>query len=379
MMQARNDQRFNRPELDLLRFLAFVGVFGFHYIDYAPFDRDAHPIFMAFCTIGAFGVSIFFLLSAFLITELLYRERAQTGRIDIKAFFIRRALRIWPLYFTMLFGLLALGTIVPKVAPTDPWAALSFIFFVGNWWVTEYSWIAGSFDPLWSISVEEQFYVLIPFAIALLLRRRVVVICVAIIAVSYLTIWHYATHPVSGDNGMWTNSLVQFQFFAAGTLLSMGLRGRAPTLPLPLRLMIFAAGLGCWFWALFGFGVKSWDAHPTPVGALIGWGLVLLGAVLIFVSLLGMPRRYAPGWLTYWGRVSYGLYLFHSLVLYATFALLLGWWGTPALFANEPGGAGLWVGTFVSILALFGLAHLSYRYLETPFLRLKDRFAVVGR
>lgn len=378
-MSVNDAGRYDRPELDLLRFLAFVGVFGFHYIDYAPFDHGSHPIFMGFCTIGAFGVSIFFLLSAFLITELLMRERARTGRIAVKAFFIRRLLRIWPLYFTMLFGLLALGLVVPKVAPSEWLAVLSFLLFVGNWYVTVKGWIAGSFDPLWSISVEEQFYLLVPFALALLAVRRVAVICVAVLAVSYAAIWNYAVHPVEGDNGMWTDSLVQFQFFAAGTLLSLGLRGWVPGWSVPVRLAVFAAGLGAWFWALLGFGVKSWDAHPTPLGALAGWGLVLAGAVLIFLSLLGLDRRYAPRWLTYWGRVSYGLYLFHSLVLYLTFGLLLGWFGTPALMDNEQGGPVLWVGSALVFVVLFGMAHVSYRWLESPFLRLKDRFAVVHR
>ncbi|MFV3073809.1 acyltransferase family protein [Niveispirillum fermenti] len=378
-MIAPVDRRFDRPELDVLRFLAFVGVFAFHYIDYAPFDRDAHPVFMAFCTIGAFGVSVFFLLSAYLITELLYRERQAAGRVDVKRFFIRRSLRIWPLYFATLFGLLALGQVVPKVAP-DTWpAVLTFLTFTGNWYVMDQGWIAGSFDPLWSISVEEQFYILVPFAIALLTRRWVVGICLGIIGLSYATILHYAMHPVAGDNGMWTNSLVQFQFFAAGTLLSIGLRGRVPDWGIARRSGLFAAGLGCWLWALWGFGVKSWDAHPTPAGALAGWALVLLGAVLFFLALLGMDRRLAPPWLTYWGRVSYGLYLFHSLVMYLTFGLLLGWFGTPALLSGEPGGPALWAGTALSLLVLFTLAHLSYRYFESPFLRLKQRYAIVRR
>lgn len=378
-MAEKGGRRFDRPELDVLRFLAFVGVFAFHYIDYAPFDRDAYPIFMAFCTVGAFGVSIFFLLSAYLITELLYREWEMAGRIDVKRFFIRRALRIWPLYFTMLFGLLALGQIVPKVAP-DTWpAVLSFLTFTGNWYVTVAGWIAGPFDPLWSISVEEQFYLGIPFAIAGLARRRITILCLAVVGLSFATIWHYATHRVEGDNGMWTNSLVQFQFFATGTLLSILLRGRVPRWGGPLRLLVLAAGIGCWFWALLGFGVKSWDAHPTPIGALAGWGLVLLGAILIFLALLGMDRRLAPPWLTYWGRISYGLYLFHSLVLYLTFGLLMGWFGLPAPLPRDPGGPALWVGTILSLLVLFGMAHLSYRWLELPFLRWKDRFAIVTR
>src|ERR1700722_6435581 len=90
-----NAKRFYRPELDALRFFAFLGVLLHH-----------GPKPQGFLTVvsdaGSFGLLMFFLLSAYLITELLFREREQTGTISWKHFFVRRALRIWPLYYAAL-------------------------------------------------------------------------------------------------------------------------------------------------------------------------------------------------------------------------------------------------------------------------------------
>ncbi|MCU1223032.1 MAG: hypothetical protein JWQ42_1125 [Edaphobacter sp.] len=83
----------------------------------------------------------------------------------------------------------------------------------------------------------------------------------------------YAFDPTSGDNGEWTNSFVQFQFFCAGTLIALLLRGRLVRLPVPMRVVGSLLGFGCWFTALLCFKVQSWEPHPTPVGAVLGWFL----------------------------------------------------------------------------------------------------------
>src|SRR5579863_4606045 len=93
--QAAAGQRFYLPELDVLRFFAFLAVFLFHA---PPLGHRGHSFVDDLATIGIFGVDLFFALSAYLITRLLLREREATGRIDIKSFYIRRLLRIWPLY-----------------------------------------------------------------------------------------------------------------------------------------------------------------------------------------------------------------------------------------------------------------------------------------
>lgn len=100
--------RYYRPELVVLRFIAFTMVFVVHRMDYIPIDPAQNYWLYKICLLGDLGVPVFFLLSAFLITELLFRENDETGRIQFKAFYMRRILRIWPLYFLVFFGLVLL-------------------------------------------------------------------------------------------------------------------------------------------------------------------------------------------------------------------------------------------------------------------------------
>ena len=371
-------KRYYRPELDALRFLAFLCVFCFHRMDYVPTDPIRNPWLFNFSTVGAFGVPVFFLLSAFLITELLLRELAQTHRIHVPAFYARRILRIWPLYFTAFYGLAILARFLPDVGPTTHSSWLAFTLFAGNWYIVRHSWIAGPVDPLWSISVEEQFYIAIPLLVALGGRRALQLTSALLLAASYAVILFYALHSAPiGDNGEWTNSFVHFQFFAAGTILALALRGRLPQLPLPARALTAALALSCWFVALLTFGVKSWDLHPTPIGALAGWALVLAGCTLLFLSLLGLPENCIPRWLAYLGQISFGLYVFHSLILHLVFTqggqalttLTATLHLSPQLRAS--------LGTTIVLAATVLLAHLSYQYFERPFLRLKRRFTFV--
>ncbi len=110
---AHAPRRFYQPELDGLRFYAFLGVFVFHTLPgQAAFYRGLHLplpwLWGAVAKSGGAGVDLFFALSAFLITSLLLRERGQTGEISLRQFYIRRILRIWPLYFVVV----ALGIVL---------------------------------------------------------------------------------------------------------------------------------------------------------------------------------------------------------------------------------------------------------------------------
>src|SRR5271157_1881088 len=101
-----SQEPFYRPELDCLRFFAFLGVFVHHSIPKEPSFFRAHglPVILSnFSYAGAFGVDLFFCLSAYLITKLLLREKDLTGHLNVKAFYVRRILRIWPLYFAFVF------------------------------------------------------------------------------------------------------------------------------------------------------------------------------------------------------------------------------------------------------------------------------------
>ncbi|MCH4893666.1 acyltransferase family protein [Sphingomonas sp. SFZ2018-12] len=367
-----NADRYYRPELDALRFFAFLLTFVWHRMAHLPTDRVADAWAWRLGTIGAFGLPVFFLLSAFLITELLLRERDRMGGVDIGAFYIRRILRIWPLYFAAFYFLVILDFAVPGVGTRDPLAWLAFSLFAGNWYVTIQGWIAAPIDPLWSISVEEQFYLVIPVLIAKGGRRALMAAAVLMLIGAYVTIGIYAWRPLPGDQGQWTNSFFQFQFFAAGVVLAVRLRGQLPRLAAWMRRGAFILGFACWLVAVAVFDVRSWDPQPSFAGAFAGWLLVLVGTLLFFCGTLGIDAQAVPKWLTYLGRISFGLYVIHSLLFVLIFDKALPWLALSTRSLPVNAGA-----TAAVLLLSIGAAHLSFRYFERPIIRLKSRFTYV--
>ncbi len=360
--------RYYRPELDVLRFIAFLFVFMTHRTDLAPIDQARHPWVHAFTQIGVYGVPVFFFLSAFLITELLERERSATGTIDVRAFYVRRILRIWPLYFLVFFGLVLLNHVLPGAGADSPAKWLCFMLFAGNWYITFNGWIEYPVNPMWSLSVEEQFYIVIPF-LALLGRRALIAVNVAVLAVSYgVIVWYargFTTPP--GFSGQWTNSFVHFQFFAGGMLLALALRGRRPDWPVAARAGLWIVAIAAWLVASAVFGIKADYPHSTVAESLAGWGLVLAGAALMLVATLGTPQRFLPAPLVYLGRISYGLYLTHIFFFWLVYDKFKPWLA----------GLGDDVGMLLAFAATVAVASVLYRTFETPFLRLKRRFTVV--
>lgn len=319
---------------------------------------------------------MFFLLSAFLITELLGREQIKTGTINLKAFYFRRILRIWPLYFMVLYGLVAIAYFLPDIAPTKLSAWLAFTFFSGNWYICNHGWLNLPFNPLWSLSVEEQFYIVIPLIALYGGRRGLRIISLVLIAVSYVSILLYALHPAAGFSSQWTNSFVQFQFFSAGTLLSLYLAGRLPRWNILVRSAMASTAVCCWLLSDFYFGVEADSPHATPFGSMLGWSLILVGTILLFLSIFGSSGKTWPKPLVYLGKISYGLYLFHAFILSLVFRT----------FANQvtqlSGAIGLssWrdgIGTVIALAVTIILAMLSYETYERHFLRLKQRFTVI--
>jgi len=374
--------RFYRPELDALRFFAFLAVFACHGL---PFPGGQHPhileatawrILQLVREAGSFGVCLFFVLSSYLITELLRREAGQTGEINLRAFYLRRILRIWPLYFTVLCLSGAVGSIAPAIH-MRPGQLLANLLFVGNWFIVANPTATIPLAWLWSISVEEQFYIVWP-AITRLGGLRCVGICSLLcVPLSAVSIAFAALHWQHLDVTVWLNSAVQFQFFALGALIALFLSGKSPRISRWWRVAMFAAASACWIAASGACLIK--DPLTTPsIGQLyIGYELVALGCLLFFFSALGADVRRVSKRIIYLGKISYGLYVFHGIALLLTTTVRQT---LEALGGPQHGVAffsAYLADRIVGLILTIALSSLSYKYLETPFLKLKSRFTSV--
>jgi peptidoglycan/LPS O-acetylase OafA/YrhL len=225
--------RFYRPELDLLRFLAFLMVWCAH-ASLALRGLVPAKAVAWVNGVGSLGVPVFFFLSAYLITELLRRERAQTGSIDIRKFYIRRVLRIWPLYFGILVAYALLGIWFHGFR-IEPGRLLASCLMVGNWYIGHHPGLTTPLRHLWSISVEEQWYLLWPLLALGLPRRLLLPGCAVIFCVSQYVLIGFA-HAAAEPNAVWVSSGVQAQYLAEGAATALVLGGRIPRLRrLPCR------------------------------------------------------------------------------------------------------------------------------------------------
>jgi peptidoglycan/LPS O-acetylase OafA/YrhL len=185
-------------------------------------------------------------------------------------------------------------------------------------------------------------------------------------------VWLYYLGKVgASDTAVWFNSFVQFECFAGGILLCLVLRGRLPTFALWQRLMLIAGSLSCWFYACYGLHTHFAGLENPGSWPLIGgYALAAMGCVLMLLAFLGVRSKLLPRWAIYLGRISYGLYVYHRFAAYLTSKLLirhLASFKSPIYLLKGALALGLTV----------VLAALSYRYFETPFLKMKKRHSVI--
>ena len=190
---------FYRPELDLLRFLAFFPIFFAHLVPMEGQYYGGHHlsafggkvvIATAYC--GLAGLNLFFVLSAFLISNLLLREREVNGTVNLRAFYIRRILRIWPLYFFAI----ALGFCWQFIDPSQHLGRtyiVAFLLLAGNWPFVFLGNTNSFMAPLWSVSVEEQFYLAWPLFLRRLTKRGMIIFSVGLVLVGGLGVFCLTT------------------------------------------------------------------------------------------------------------------------------------------------------------------------------------------
>ncbi len=359
----------HRPALDGIRGIAWGIVFCSH-------------AFVLPLAIGQAGMFVFFALSGFLITGLLVEERFRTGGVSLSKFFARRALRLLPGLAFFLVGwllvVLATGgtaswtTTVPgggAGAGTSALVALegvgAAVLYVSNW-SEIWGWFTGyvPLGHLWSLAVEEQFYLLwSPVAALLVCRRGRVALgwAAAIAAVASFVDVALRSHgglSLRVDMGSDTRAGA----FLVGAALAVAWSRRARWLRVVEgngRHLVVVGSL-----AVLGWGAWVFDQSVSATLFTATWVAVSLAAGLLVVAFLSDQRPPRNGIVTspaatYVGRRSYGLYLWHYVWL--TWLSRLGLLGVP-----------------LALGATFLSAEVSWRLVERPALAWKRRFAAVS-
>ena len=283
------ERHYYRPELDWLRFMAFLMVFLMHACPVEP-EKYAtlgiphsvaqfviSPIIQA----GGYGVDLFFALSAFLITELLLKEKESTGKVHVRAFYLRRILRIWPLYIT--FILVAMPyEVLSKGIPIRYYVFM--LTFIGNWHAVLFGNLPTLCGNLWSICLEEQFYIVWPNLLGRVQTKRFASILIAMFLFSclYRILYVYTSPPY--PYAVWYNSFTRLDSFALGGLLACALHGRQTVWPRPARVLTFFAAVTI-FWGLGNLPIGGYfGEYPAdhPLAAL---------GVLLIVAFVTSPTR----------------------------------------------------------------------------------------
>jgi peptidoglycan/LPS O-acetylase OafA/YrhL len=363
-----------RPELDVLRFIAFFGVFLFHTASYpVEFYVQRHiPLIFAEVLNGAigggkYGVNLFFALSSYLITDLLIREREQFGALDVRFFYLRRILRIWPLYYFILL----ISVLIPFFDPDHEFGLrylLPFVFLSGNWAFVAFGGLTSvAVSPLWSVSVEEQFYLLWPPVVARLSRRQIVYAALGMILVANFTRVMLLVSSAT-PMALWANTFAHLDSIAAGILLAIMLHGRAPSIRLATRIALLICGAAC-ITARGYFQTVTADSMSWGT-TLFGWPAVAAACAVTLFAFIGLKIQ--QPWLQYLGKISYGLYVYHMFCIMTVDQLL-------AIQHRIRVHTSLHavLREFLALGLTIAVSAVSYAVLEKPFLKLKERFTRV--
>ena len=357
------------PALDGVRGLAVLVVFLYHYGGGAHSSNPALRLIGVCVHAGWCGVTLFFLLSGFLISGILWDKKEQPHWW--RDFYRRRVLRIFPLYYAAL-----LLVLVSAIAVGNAPIAFSRIWIFGLYLQNTPPFSTGSADTgsplmvyhLWSLAVEEQFYLLWPF---LIVRARSLAqarnLCLAVFLLSALfrlVIWRTTVAPLEYDGSLPARA----GELAAGAWLAMCFRDSS-LFQLVRRFaprMLLVAGA-----AFVGVAAIERSFVPETRGMfLAGLPSITLALAALLAIALGdgiVARFMSLRWLRWLGKISYGIYVYH-LLLYPLFA-----WLTRKILPASAGDRYQLVLGAVATLGTLSVAWVSFATLESGFLSLRAR------
>jgi peptidoglycan/LPS O-acetylase OafA/YrhL len=367
--------------LDGIRGLAILLVLSVHFVgDVKPTSRVEQAA-VKLANYGVWGVDLFFVLSGFLITGILLRARSHPSYF--RNFYIRRTLRIFPLYYAVLFALFGVLPFLPSIYPAGLAESATHV----GWLLTytsnvflalKKSWALPYVGHFWSLAVEEHFYLVWPFLVCFLSLDGLVVACV-IGSVGALTLRVVLSACGAGDIAVLVLTPCRLDALFIGALIAI-LQQR-----IGLPALVASARRALAPLAVAVLGLSTWNLLRGTLVAIVlparGSALALFFAALILVSVGARPssvlgRVFASRTLRFFGRYSYGLYVFHGIVAYAMFDRGFDQILNERLGSHAGGMVALAV---VGIGGSVAMSVVSYELFEKRFLGLKERLAPTRR
>jgi peptidoglycan/LPS O-acetylase OafA/YrhL len=364
------------PALDGVRGLAILGVLLFHFV--APVNPkgtlDAAITWLF--SYGALGVDLFFILSGFLITGILYDSLGDP--CYFRNFYMRRVLRIFPLYYAVLVIVFLIVPAIPafrgsEIAGLRSHQAWAWLYGVNIYLAIHGDWVLSYIEHFWSLAIEEQFYLVWPLVVWLLgTQRRLFLAFTLAAATASFGARIVATLLGASPTAVTVLTPFQLDALAIGGFLAVYLRqpdGNALARRLVAPLAVAGIGL-----LLLQFIGRHFFEHTDALQSLRGGAFHLLLAALLLRALSAptsslSSRFFRSSPMTNLGKYSYGLYVYHHFFSYyfsrhATEFALASVIGCPRTVA-------LAIQTIGGIAASMAIAWLSYEYFERYFLRLK--------
>jgi len=374
------------PHIDGLRFFAFFVVLISHLSIFTGYGAELYsPIRKLFLTHGDLGVTFFFTLSGFLITYLLLQERKEEGAVSLKHFYIRRGLRIWPVYLVVIIcGFFIFPYLIDTPLAVSLLAPLSrlpaYIFFVGNIDLVYMGYASVIIGVLWSLAVEEQFYLVWPLVFKKIKTSTIPWVLGAVIIASFIyrfihfenfEIIRYMTFSVISDLAIGC-FLAYLVFLKKGFVEFFERIPRWAILLNYILVFFYPVLRGVLSFLISGLFYQTMYALESVIFCILFSGIIMeqcFAKNSFFKS--GNSKT-----LIYLGKISYGLYAYHMIALVLVLWFGVVFFGLPLEYNSIAILLNISVATFV--ISLF-LAHISYTYMEKPILKLKEKIGYLKK
>jgi peptidoglycan/LPS O-acetylase OafA/YrhL len=363
--------------------------------------RGVALLMVVFChlwylPLGWIAMQVFFVLSGFLITRILVASKQPSLKQYLGRFYVRRLLRIFPVYYGYILGLLLVMLITGYPQELKRYL-LYLVTYTYNWTRADTTWqMVPMATHFWSLAVEEQFYLVWPFAVFFLptvgLRR----VCVVIVLLSPALRWwlgksytDMGLNPIAVVDAIYWNTFAQMDGFAWGALLALLPEATKRWLTprrviLATAVLFFAGGIGFrwldssldeWAWWYAGY---QWPLGLHPHGDQHIWGYTVLDACAAgLIYYLASTRDLwllTNRFIIELGRLSYGMYVLHVAAIWLFQEYLANTESLGPYLKNASGRLNV-LGVCGVWIVLYGAGKLVYVFYERPFLRLKSKFA----